>query len=58
MDLEGFVAVLLAFEQSFLAVVSPAAARRVSIMSSCEPMSLMTVPGLMTPGQRIMQGTR
>ena len=27
-------------------------------MSSCAPMSLMIVPGLTTPGQRIMQGTR
>ena len=27
-------------------------------MSSCEPMSLMIVPGLMTPGQRMKHGTR
>ncbi len=37
---------------------SPAAARKVGIQSSCDMMSLMIVPGLITPGQRTMQGTR
>ena len=37
---------------------SPAAASSVGSMSSCEKMSLWMVPGLITPGQRITQGTR
>ena len=36
----------------------PAAVTSVGSMSSCAPMSLTTVPGLMTPGQRITVGTR
>jgi hypothetical protein len=39
-------------------VASPAAASNVGIMSSCAPISLTIVPGLMTPGHRIMHGTR
>ena len=46
------------FSRSSLAVLSPAAASSVGSMSSCAPMSLTTVPGLMTPGQRITSGTR
>ncbi len=57
-DLEGRVADLLPFSKSSLTVVSPAAAISVGSMSSCAPMSLMIVPGLMTPGQRIRHGTR
>ena len=37
---------------------SPAAAASVGSMSVCENISLETVPGLMTPGQRIAHGTR
>ena len=37
---------------------SPAAASNVGIQSSCDMMSLMMVPGLITPGQRTTQGTR
>src|SRR5688572_16891340 len=37
---------------------SPATAASVGSMSWCENISLETVPGLMTPGQRIAQGTR
>ena len=37
---------------------SPAAASSVGSMSWCEKISLETVPGLMTPGQRIAHGTR
>lgn len=38
--------------------VSPAAASSVGSMSSCAPISLMIVPGLITPGQRMNAGTR
>ena len=37
---------------------TPAAARIVGSMSSCAQISFETVPGLMTPGQRIKVGTR
>ena len=37
---------------------APAAASKVGIQSSWEMMSLYTVPGLMTPGQRTTRGTR
>src|SRR4029453_15807742 len=37
---------------------SPPTAANVGSMSVCENISLDTVPGLMTPGQRIAQGTR
>ncbi len=37
---------------------SPAAATKVGSMSSCPKMSFSTVPGLITPGQRIAHGTR
>ena len=37
---------------------SPAAATSVGSMSVCEKISLDTVPGLITPGQRIAHGTR
>ena len=37
---------------------APAAASSVGSMSSWEKRSLFTVPGLMTPGQRMAQGTR
>jgi hypothetical protein len=35
-----------------------AAFTSVDSMSSCAPMSLTTVPGLMTPGHLIIAGTR
>src|SRR5262245_51528611 len=37
---------------------SPAAASSVGNMSVCEKISLDTMPGLITPGQRIAHGTR
>ena len=37
---------------------SPAAARNVVSRSSCAQISLTTVPGSITPGQRISIGTR
>ena len=46
------------FMQRATTSVSPAAAANVGIRSSWEKMSLLMVPGLMTPGQRITVGTR
>jgi len=44
--------------RSAAAVPSPAAPTSVGSMSSCVPISLITVPGLMTPGHLINVGTR
>ena len=59
MHLEGLVADLHALEQLLLHV--RARRRRPAASAAClrgQKMSLLTVPGLMTPGQRMAQGTR
>src|ERR1017187_948138 len=49
---------VLPLSSSSLTLASPTAASSVGNMSSFAPMLLLIVPGLMTPGQRIMHGTR
>src|SRR4029450_9757630 len=46
------------FRQRATTSGSPPAAAKVGIKSSCAKMSLYTVPGLITPGQRMTIGTR
>ena len=50
--------ILRPFSRSAPTLASPAAASSVGNMSSWATMSFTTVPGLMTPGQRIIAGTR
>jgi len=47
----------VAVEQLLRHVGLARCARIVAVISSCAPISLITVPGLMTPGQRIKHGT-
>ena len=57
-NLEGLVAGLVALLELLDDVRLAGAASSVGSMSVCEKISLDTVPGLMTPGQRIAHGTR
>ena len=52
MHLPGLTVGLVPFLELLYDVGSPAAASKVGIQSSCEMISLKTVPGLMVPGQR------
>jgi hypothetical protein len=55
-NLEGFAC--RSARSFFVTSGSPAAAMNVGTQSSWDTMSLISVPGLTTPGQRIMPGTR
>jgi hypothetical protein len=59
MNFEGLARRLVTGQEFCVMFASPAAAvTNVGTQSSCETISLISVPGLMTPGQRIMPGTR
>jgi hypothetical protein len=58
MDLEVLPLSVLPFTSLSTRPVSPAAAAKVGMKSSCAQTSLTTEPGAITPGHRMRQGTR